>query len=75
MLKVLFSVLSLFGVEVEDGCFIMVETYDGQVFEAGSGSTCQGAMQGAVYPDDWRSIYTEKGYLVRLPSRFAVDRA
>lgn len=44
---------------------LVIETSDGQVFEAGSGDTCADAFEGAVYPENWRSIGCEKVYLPR----------
>lgn len=63
--NVLLFLLRLLGSEVDETQVLVVETFDGQVFEAGSGDTCPDAFKNAVFPDDWRSLRCEAAYLVR----------
>lgn len=39
---------------------LVVETWSGDVFVAGSGDDCLAALHGAVMPDDWRAFRCEK---------------
>lgn len=64
MLKIIALILGTLGVEPNHE-ILVVETFDGQVFEAGSGTTCLDAFKGAVFPDNWRSLHCEAVYLVR----------
>lgn len=55
MVKVLMLILGL-----HQQTDLVVETWAGETFVAGSGDTCVDAFEGAVYPADWRALRCEK---------------
>lgn len=65
MVKAIMIVLGLLGTNVDEAHVLVITTFDGEVFEAGSGDTCADAFKGAVFPADWREVHCEVAYLVR----------
>lgn len=41
---------------------LVVETWSGDVFVAGSGDDCVEAFKGAQYPAEWRELRCEKSW-------------
>lgn len=65
MLKALVILANLLGFNVHETTTLVVTTFDGQVFAAGTGDTCSDAFKNSVWPDDWREVHCEVAYLVR----------